>query len=383
MRIVQVSPSISASFGGPAEVVAQSSLKLQDLGYEVCTLVFGQSETGLTNRKHSGAALPKNAKYFFTIRDRPIGGLLSIKSVKTLSQNIRDADIVLLHGIYSYQNCIAYLLSKVWKKPTVAMPHGSLTKYQSSKKRIKKFFAHKIFFDRLIHGLDLIITATNIEKEEILANYTVKVRVVGLGIVVKSPEEDDPSSHAKLYDFLFLGRITEKKRVDLTIKAFKKHLELSPNSKLAIAGTGETEYLKQIYELVNRLGLTNSVDFLGLVTGEQKTKLFYESRFFILNSEDENFAIAVAEALSHGLPTVVSSHVALSELVKSYSAGVIIEDVSVDSLHSAMYLIQSLDYELLSARAIQASNSLNWLNVIVNWDLALRSVTKKEDDRLN
>ena len=56
-------------------------------------------------------------------------------------------------------------------------------------------------------------------------------------------------------------------------------------------------------ELARRLDIADGVVFVGPVSGRQKVALYQHGRVFGLPSDDENFGIAVAEAMAAGHPS--------------------------------------------------------------------------------
>ena len=91
-----------------------------------------------------------------------------------------------------------------------------------------------------------------------------------------------------------------------------------------IAGEGEEPYVRSLRDRAAAYGLEKRVTFTGFVSGAAKRRLFQEAHLFVLPSYDENFGMAVAEALSFGLPVVISEHVALAEQVAEVGAGSVV-----------------------------------------------------------
>jgi glycosyltransferase involved in cell wall biosynthesis len=72
---------------------------------------------------------------------------------------------------------------------------------------------------------------------------------------------------------------------------------------------------------VNALGIGDRVSFLGRLEGAAKARAFAAADLFILPSYQENFGIAVAEAMAAGLPVVVSHAVAIAREIAGAGAG--------------------------------------------------------------
>jgi glycosyltransferase involved in cell wall biosynthesis len=132
---------------------------------------------------------------------------------------------------------------------------------------------------------------------------------------------------------LFLSRIHPKKGVDLLIKAYSD-LHESINStgglmpKLVIAGPGlDTPFGKILQqELAKSTKVKDDVFFPGMLAGEAKWGAFYGCEAFVLPSHQENFGIAVAEALACGKPVLISNQVNIWHEVMSEGGGMIEKD---------------------------------------------------------
>lgn len=101
---------------------------------------------------------------------------------------------------------------------------------------------------------------------------------------------------------LAVGRITPEKGFDDLIEAFNK--ANLPDIKLAIAGGVEFEkgYMSKLEKISDK----NKVAFTGYVYGEDLQQLYNNARLFVLSSHNEGFPLVLLEAMSYGLPVIVS-----------------------------------------------------------------------------
>ena len=84
---------------------------------------------------------------------------------------------------------------------------------------------------------------------------------------------------------------------------------------LTIAGPDELDHAREIKAMVRTLGLDARVEFIGPVPESAKEAVLREADVFVLPSHSENFGVAVAEALAHGLPVVATRGTPWSDLV--------------------------------------------------------------------
>ncbi|MGC8622165.1 MAG: glycosyltransferase family 4 protein, partial [Caldisphaera sp.] len=109
---------------------------------------------------------------------------------------------------------------------------------------------------------------------------------------------------------LFVGRDDYIKGLDILIEAFTR-LKLK-NVYLNVVGVSK--------KLQNE---TDAVNFVGRTT--QTVKYYNASDIFILPSRSEGFSIAGLEALSSGLPTIVSKTSGINEIIKNGVNGLVLE----------------------------------------------------------
>jgi len=122
---------------------------------------------------------------------------------------------------------------------------------------------------------------------------------------------------------LFLSRINKKKGLELLLQSFKILKNSNQKIYLVIAGTGDPEYVEQIKKYVKKIGLQDWVIFTGLVSQDEKITLFNSAKLFTLISISDIHPRAIEEALTMGVPVVISKESDFPE-VSEYNAGIIV-----------------------------------------------------------
>jgi glycosyltransferase involved in cell wall biosynthesis len=158
---------------------------------------------------------------------------------------------------------------------------------------------------------------------------------------------------------LFLSRLDPKKGLDILIPALAKLAQRRDDFTLVLAGSGDEAYTSQVQHLVTAYGLHNRTIFPGFVQGEEKWQLLREADVFVLPSYQENFGIAVVEALTAGLPVIISHRVNICREIVEAGAGLVTDLVpetlasTIDQLLSHPSLRQEMGQkgrQLASAR---------------------------------
>ncbi|MDW3686382.1 glycosyltransferase family 4 protein [Cupriavidus sp. CV2] len=166
---------------------------------------------------------------------------------------------------------------------------------------------------------------------------------------VPSSLELDPSlSAARELDgtrLLFLGRLGKRKGlVDLlralaTLRAEQPGLRFN----LAIGGDGDWQPFQ---DLVNSLGLQDSVRYLGWVDGDEKLRLIDGATVFVLPSYNEGLPVAIVESLARGLPVISTTVGSIPDVVEDGKEGWLIRPGDEVALKEAL-LSAAIDQPLL------------------------------------
>lgn len=369
MRLLMISCGLDKTFGGPPEAVTGTACSLAKLEFEVTVLVFGQTAKSW-NKSHFREIMESNAVQticFPTKSTSKYGGMIRITEAKVLWNQIKMADFITLHQIYNYQNVFVTLIVSMLQKKFAVMPHGTLTSYQKSKSTFRKAIVSPIFMLGIVGRAHRIFVATQAEKNEISAKWRHKTIVVGLGFTAPQQEVKLVSKRNACFTFVFMGRLTQKKRIDLTLQALKLAAEISKKPiKLVICGSGDKSIVDLIAQYVKSESLLQ-VEYRGWVEGKDKELVLRAADCFILTSEDENFAIAVAEGLSFGLPSLVSEKVGLSDLIKKYNAGESFSDFRIEEIANIAIRLMNSNLLQLSQNALDASKELSWDHVSRKW----------------
>jgi glycosyltransferase involved in cell wall biosynthesis len=132
--------------------------------------------------------------------------------------------------------------------------------------------------------------------------------------------------------FLFLGRVAPKKAPDLILRAIARlqceGLWDPATMVLVLAGPAQGAYAISLQHLAARLGISSSIHWTGMITGDQKWGAFQSASAFLLPSHQENFGIAVAEALSCSIPVLLSPAVNIAADIAADGAALLEPDTT-------------------------------------------------------
>jgi len=112
---------------------------------------------------------------------------------------------------------------------------------------------------------------------------------------------------------LFLANISQRKGIFELLHAFDSLASRLPDVRLLIAGNGEA--LPEAESVAHKLPSQSRISFLGSQTREQALQLFRNATVYCLPSHGEPYGMTAAEAMSCGLPVVVTNAGGLGCLV--------------------------------------------------------------------
>lgn len=131
-----------------------------------------------------------------------------------------------------------------------------------------------------------------------------KVHPVKCGVnytVIRSLTKDIPE---KKYDAVFMKRIQPVKGVFDLIQIWKKVVSKKKNAKLLVIGDEGNDAV-EVKKIIDEYGLSDNIDFAGYIFDfQEKIRKLSQAKVFILPSYEENWGIAIGEAMAAGLPVV-------------------------------------------------------------------------------
>jgi glycosyltransferase involved in cell wall biosynthesis len=122
---------------------------------------------------------------------------------------------------------------------------------------------------------------------------------------------------------VFVGRLDPQKELPWLIGAFARVVHEIPDATLALVGDGSLR--AQLVELVASLNLEKNVIFTGRLNGDGVLKWLQAGDVFTLISAIEGLPCSLIEAMSAGLPPVLSNIPAHTQLVDHEVDGILTE----------------------------------------------------------
>jgi glycosyltransferase involved in cell wall biosynthesis len=352
-------------------VIAEMDPKKGGVGQAVRILMKGLSDAGIRNE--AVCLDDENAPFLKTtsLKIHALGNgkgpwSYNTKLFSWLKDNLSNYDAIIVHGLWLYPG---YAVNKALKllhgekqvPKLFVMPHGMLDPYfQKARGRKLKAIRNNIYWKlvecKLIQQANALLFTCSEEKrlarQPFSPYFPNQEAVVGLGVEApplyqeamrKAFIEKCPGIEGEQY-LLYIGRIDEKKGIDLLVSGYIEILEEYTASKkqqtsshdfeqskqvnfptLVIAGPGiDSAFGRKIKQ--QAAGYESQIFFPGMLLGDAKWGAFYGCDASVLPSHQENFGIAVAESLACGKPVLISTQVNIWRDIKESGAGLVSPD---------------------------------------------------------
>lgn len=241
-------------------------------------------------------------------------------SLTKLPKPFDKPDLVVFHELYrkDYLRIARHL--KKHEIPYIILPHGEMTKQAQKKKWLKKKAANLLLFNRIIKGAIAIQCLSQNELKDIKFRQHKFVATNGITLPAKKKEKFSDTGIV----FTYVGRLdVYHKGLDLMIKAVAKAAEVMRKNGciLKVYGPDYKGRYAQVQKLIADNNVKDIVELQHEIFGEQKEEILLNSDCFIQTSRFEGMPMGILEALSYGIPCLVTEGTTLSEAIEENNAG--------------------------------------------------------------
>lgn len=237
------------------------------------------------------------------------------------------------------------------KTPLIHIFHGNFNAMSQSRFWYGKYFTSlfQAFENRIIKKAKL--------------KYTVGMERPGIPKILNPIHHNVlPKPPNERAGFIFAGRLEKIKNIDKIIRLYSLLPDDITNiHPLYIAGTGSQEqYLKK---LAADLNLTSKVIFTGELLNDKLIEEVSAKKILCMASSQEGLPMAIAEALSVGLPVISTDTGDISRAVKNNFNGFLLPVEFEPSDYAEKIKIVLNNYEMFSANALASSEIFRAKNV--------------------
>jgi len=343
MKILHIAPlklnmSAGLTYSVPSYVNAQNNLK-------------GISSDLLISIKTN-----KRSEHFFYRDD--------FKSKVSFLEFLKSYNIVIFHSTYIIEHVKIARMLKINKIPYVIVPRGGFSKGAKHIKKWKKKLGDFLIFKKYFNSPNSFQFLTKVEKDESVYR-TDHDFILPNGI--NNPKIKKTDSIGSNINIIFIGRLDiYHKGLDLLVDAvalIKNKLEVE-NVSIDLYGPDVRNSKKKLIQLIASNKIDNIIKINDSIFSEEKTKVLCNADIFIQTSRFEGLPMGILEALSVGLPCILTPGTNLSKEVKDYFAGI---EVMPDSKSISIGMLTMIDYvksgKSLTENAITLASNYSWESI--------------------
>jgi glycosyltransferase involved in cell wall biosynthesis len=265
-------------------------------------------------------------------------------------------DIIHAHDWLTYKAGIA--ARQISGKPLVVHVHA--TEFDRSGEHNINDIVYSLEREGML-AADAVCAVSDFTRHIIIEKYGVPAeKVFTLHNAVDFSNKEIKRTHPlKEKIVTFLGRVTFQKGPEYFVETAKKVLQYDDNVRFVLAGDGDR--LQPVIEYVAESGIADKFHFTGFLRGSDIETMFGMSDVYVMPSISEPFGISPLEAMSAGVPVIISKQSGVSEVLQ-YAIKVDFWDV--DAMADAIWGI--LHYpalsEMFSTYGKQEVHLLQWTN---------------------
>jgi len=306
------------AFGGPMTVAANLCRELRRQGDEATILTMSR---GFAQPPDVVQGVPAVVAPGYRLAP-PLGmsGIVSPGALRRAWPLVRQADVVHVHLARDLLTAPVAAMALQAGTPLVVQTHGMV---DASDKRLAGVL-DAVLVRRVLREAGAILHLTELERSQLLevlgdpAPTTLQRLVNGVPPGTRRTSPTGPPVVS------YIARFQRRKRPADLVRAFPSVLAEHPDARLVLAGPDEGE-LADTLALVPSMGLQRSVDYVGALDHDGVVDLLRRSSVHVLPAVDEPFPMSVLEALSVGVPTVVTTTNGLAADIRDAGAGRVVD----------------------------------------------------------
>lgn len=325
MRVLHVISGIDPCLGGPPRALAGLVRGQMEAGLEVGVLATWTDDASdrslVDDMAQRGAALH--------LVGPAVGRLKKHPRLQPVTHDaVRAADVVHIHTLWEEVQHRAAVAARRLGKPYVIRPCGMLDPWSLGQSRLIKKIYMLWRLRRDLNAAAALHFTTDTERDltaplRLKAPAIVEPNGLNLQEFEALPQPGSfRQRHPRIGDrplVVFLSRLHHKKGLDLLVPAFAACGV--KDAVLALVGPAAEGYQPEVEAMTRRHGVEDRVIFTGMLNGADRVAALADADLYCLPSYQENFGIAVVEALAAGTPVLISDQVNIHQEVTQAEVG--------------------------------------------------------------
>lgn len=363
MKILFVTPYFAPawSYGGPVKVVYDLARHFQQQGHRVVVATTDVLDRDHRHNQRQGDIDGIKVLYFPNVSNSlafRFNAYWPRGFTAWAHQHLAEFDVIHCHDLFTWQNIVIARLAPKLRRPFFIQPHGALNSFRiSSRLTWAKWLFLKIF-SNVLGKAQAIFVSTAAEKDEEIAAinpaYPTKTIVVPNGLELtqlsmatkNSPVRSEYGLQPDELFLLYFGRIQYIKGIDIALRG----LALIPNVRWKFVIIGRDDgALSELQRIVTENHLSDRIQFIGPVFGQQMNKILRSADVFLFTSRSEGLPMAALDACAAQLPLVFSAPCNVPEIA-AHGAGIQLPTNTPTSVAAAVSALAAHPTQLAQMR---------------------------------
>lgn len=287
-------------------------------------------------------------------------------------------DLVVFHGFYHFDMIALYKRLLKAHIPYILVPHCALTREAQNNKKLKKIAGNLVFFNRFVRNATAIQCLSQWEYDRSTVKPPKYISTNGIYL----PERKKEGFGAEGVTFAYIGRLDiPQKGLDLLLEAVEKTAGFlrDHHCTISVYGPSVKESDRVLQDTITEKQIADLVFLKGPVFGAEKEKALLDADVFLQTSRFEGMPMGILEAMSYGLPCLVTRGTTLGETIARYEAGWSC-DTDADAIAAQLQrAVEEKDtYPAKSAAAVRCAESeFAWDAIAQNAIAAYQNYAKR------
>lgn len=329
LKVLHVISSLDKTDGGTVTALLGMAASQAEAGLGVSVLSTQREAAGETVREElEGAGVRVNLLLGASPRLRQHAELRpQLRSLAT------EFDVFHVHAVWEQPQHEACRIAAAAGVPYIVSPHGMLDPWSLSQSRFKKALYLALRMRTNLRRAAAIHFTTTTERDlaqRFWRKGQALVEPLGVDLETLTPAHDPALALRARFNLpdgpilLFFGRLHPKKQPELLIDAFARVLDeskLDSRPSLVLVGPADAAYQESLAARARELGVEDATTFAGPLVGADRVAALQSADLFCLPSQQENFGLAVAEAIAAGTPVLISDQVNIFKEIAAAGVG--------------------------------------------------------------
>lgn len=342
MRIIHI-----ADFG--------KSGNINGIGAAVLNLAEAQEKLGL------------NVNILYTRQNNYINNpnCIRVENTKKFKETISvlKPDVVIFHSFYDFKHPLFAFILKLCNIPYLITFHGGASLSNYKKHRLLKLIANNLIFKPYVKNANATIYLNEGERANSIFSKIDKNKYKILPNGIAGTNLIHRFNSNKEITITFMSRLDYYgKGIDVLLNAIRlietKLLEQSVRFNFY----GYNYNDGTVEKIINSSSICK---YCGYVLDALKNEAYLETDIVILPSRSEGMPINILEALSYGIPCIITPHTNMGEILRQFNCGWISQLDPEELSKSILYAVRDYraNHNILSYNAVSAAKNYSWDNI--------------------